>query len=156
MDWEASSRSDVVLDHVPVELCKLASASRKGGRPSPKNQIDNIDGDEVQREQGEHHDCPFDLYCQSDIWTVLSRRLLDGLDDGSRLLLNVGDKMEETAGDAASHSQIADSVDEGELEVHHQTDWSLENFQLHGAGDVFNERDQALVDVGVLSSHKAV
>ena len=134
----------------------MASASRKGGRPFRKNQIDNLDGDEVQREQGEHHDCPFDLFSHSDLRTVLPCRLLDGLNDGTRLLLNVGDKMEETAGDAASHSQIADSVDEKELEVHHQTDGSLENFQLHGACDVFNERDQALVDVGVLSSHKAV
>ena len=39
-------------------------------------------------------------------------RLLDGLNDGSRLLLDVGDKMEKTAGDVSSCFKWIDSVDE--------------------------------------------
>ena len=109
--------------------------------------MDDLDGDEVDREQGEHHDHPLGLLRQLDLSRVLTRRLLDGLDDWSHLLPDVGDVVEESARDVSAHTQIMDGVDEGQLEIRHQSDWSVENGHPHRAGDVFNERDRALVQV---------
>ena len=137
-------------------MAKSPARPGKAADHLQKNHAVYLNGDEVDREKWDHHDRPLRLLRKPHLRRVFSQSLLDGLNDGSRLLLDVGDVVEEAARDVSAHTQITDGVDEGQFEVDHQSNWPLEHSHPPRAGDVFNEVDQALVDAGVLSSHKAV
>ena len=64
--------------------------------------------------------------------------------------------MEEAAGDVSSRFKLTRSVDERHLKINHQSDRTVEDGCAPFPGDLLNKDEEALVDLLVLSSHKAV
>ena len=107
--------------------------------PSLDDQVDNLNGDEIDGEKGEHHEGTFGLLAQPRFQGVFTRSLLQLVDDWSRMLLDVGDKVEEAARDVDGEPELTRSVDERDFKIDHDTDGPVDERRAVFKSDLLHQ-----------------